>query len=329
MARTGGDILIDAIQDWGVEVVFGMPGDGNNGIMEALRQRGDKVRFIQVRHEESAALMACAYAKYTGRLGCCLATSGPGGIHLLNGLYDAKLDGQPVLAITGHHFHDLIDTHAQQDINLDLVFKDVAVYSTRVMGPDHVHNVADLACRLALSRRGVAHINFPVDFQSQTSGERSARNVPGHTSDVPAFKGGCPAEDDLRRAAEVLNSGKKVAILAGRGTLGAADELEQLAEALAAPVIKALLGKACLTTVLTPPAASGFWAPSHPRRRSRAATRYSWSARHFRTSSSIPSRAAFGASNSTSTRCGSAYVTRSRWDWLATLGAPYKRSCPC
>jgi pyruvate dehydrogenase (quinone) len=246
MASTGGDILVDTLLDWGVEVVFGMPGDGNNGIMEALRQRQDSIRFIQVRHEESAALMASAYAKYSSRLGCCLATSGPGGVHLLNGLYDAKMDGAPILAITGHHFHDLIDTHAQQDINLDHVFKDVAVYSARIMGPDHVRNVADLACRQALARRGVAHISFPVDFQSQTPRERSARNVPGHTSDVRAFKAGCPAEADLRRAAELLNSGTKVAILAGRGALDATDELEQLAEKLAAPVIKALLGKACL-----------------------------------------------------------------------------------
>ncbi len=246
MARTGGDILIDTLVDWGVEVIFGFPGDGINGIMESLRQRQDKVRFIQVRHEEAAAFMACAYAKYTGRLGVCLATSGPGGIHLLNGLYDAKMDGQPVLAITGHHYHDLIDTHAQQDVDLDRVFTDVAVYSTRVMGPAHVQNVADLACRKALTRRGVAHLNFTVDFQSQTSQDRSMRNPANHTSEVPAFKAGLPPVEDLRRAAEVLNAGKKIAILAGRGALGAADELEQLADVLAAPIIKPLLGKACV-----------------------------------------------------------------------------------
>ncbi|HEX2243786.1 MAG TPA: thiamine pyrophosphate-binding protein, partial [Gammaproteobacteria bacterium] len=128
---TAADVLIEAIHDWGVEVIFGLPGDGINGIMEALRKRQEQIRFIQARHEEAAAFMACAYAKYTGKLGVCLATSGPGGIHLLNGLYDAKLDGQPVLAITGHHYHDLIDTHAQQDVNLDRVFMDVAVYNTR------------------------------------------------------------------------------------------------------------------------------------------------------------------------------------------------------
>src|SRR6266542_6112365 len=177
MAMTASEILVETIQDWGTDVIFGLPGDGINGIIEALRKQRERIRFIQVRHEEAAAFMACGYAKYTGKLGVCLATSGPGGIHLLNGLYDAKLDGQPVLAITGHHFHDLIDTHAQQDVNLDQVFKDVAVYSTRVMGPEHVRNVADLACRNALSRRGVAHINFPVDFQSEKSKERSERNV--------------------------------------------------------------------------------------------------------------------------------------------------------
>src|SRR5216110_888045 len=164
---TAAEVLIDRRIDWGVEVIFGLPGDGINGLIEALRQRQDKIRFLQVRHEESAAFMACAYAKYTGKLGVCLATSGPGGIHLLNGLYDAKLDGQPVLAITGHHFHDLIDTRAQQDVDLDRVFMDVAVYNARVMGPDHVENVTELACRSAISYRGVAHINFPVDLQEK------------------------------------------------------------------------------------------------------------------------------------------------------------------
>jgi pyruvate dehydrogenase (quinone)/pyruvate oxidase len=177
MAKTAADTLIETIQDWGVEVVFGLPGDGINGIMESLRKRKDKLRFIQARHEESAAFMACAYAKYTGKLGVCVATSGPGGLHLLNDLYAAKLDGQPVLALTGHHFHDLIDTHAQQDVTLDRVFSDAAVYNTRVMGASHVQNVADLACRTAITYRGVAQINFPVDLQELEGGERSKRNV--------------------------------------------------------------------------------------------------------------------------------------------------------
>src|ERR671914_2286991 len=166
---TAADLLVERLQDWGVEVVFGLPGDGINGIMEALRQKQAKVRFVQVRHEETAAFMACGYAKWTGRLGVCLATSGPGGIHLLNGLYDAKLDGQPVLAITGLQYHDLMQTYTQQDVELDKVFADVSLYNARVMGPAHVENVADLACRTALAYRGVAHIAFPVDLQDQNA----------------------------------------------------------------------------------------------------------------------------------------------------------------
>jgi len=187
--------------------------------------------------------MACAYAKYTGRLGVCLATSGPGGIHLLNGLYDAKLDGQPVLAITGHHYHDLIGTHAQQDVDLDKLFMDVAVYNTRIMGLAHVESVTHLACRTALSYRGVTHINFPTDIQDFTSAERSKRDVPGHTTAVRARGAGEPDERDLKYAADILNRGKKVAILAGRGALGAGQELEEAAEILGAPIVKALLGK--------------------------------------------------------------------------------------
>jgi pyruvate dehydrogenase (quinone)/pyruvate oxidase len=246
MKNTAADILLETIHDWGVEVIFGLPGDGINGIIEALRNRAEQIRFIQVRHEESAAFMASAYAKYTGKLGVCLATSGPGGIHLLNGLYDAKMDGQPVLAITGHHFHDLIDTHAQQDVSLDRLFADVAVYNTRIMSASHVENVADLACRTALGYRGVAHINFPVDLQEQTGGERSKRNIPAHTSHAESRRARIPAESDLARAADVLKAGKRVAILCGQGALHATAELEGVAEALGAPIIKALLGKAAV-----------------------------------------------------------------------------------
>ena len=246
MAKTASDVLIDTLQRWGVEVIFGLPGDGINGIMESLRQRQDQIRFIQVRHEESAAFMACAYAKYTGKLGVCLATSGPGGLHLLNGLYDAKLDGQPVLAITGHHYHDLIGTFAQQDVDLDRIFADVAVYSQRVMGPAHVENVAMLACRMALARRGVAHINFPVDLQSMKAEKGSERNVPHHASDVLALGAGVPCDDDLHNAAEILNAGEKIVILAGRGALGCSELLERLADQLGAPIVKPLLGKAAV-----------------------------------------------------------------------------------
>ena len=246
MAKTAADVLIETLQSWGVEVIFGLPGDGINGLMESLRVRADKIRFIQVRHEESAAFMACAYAKYTGRLGVCLATSGPGGLHLLNGLYDAKLDGQPVLAITGHHFHDLIGTFAQQDVDLDRVFADVAVYSQRIMGPSHVENVTTLACRMALSRRGVAHINFPVDLQSEKVEKGSERNIPHHASNTFAVGASIPCDDDVAKAAELLNAGKKVVILAGRGALGCSDLLQQAADLLGAPIVKPLLGKAAV-----------------------------------------------------------------------------------
>lgn len=248
MSRNASDILLDTIHEWGVDVIFGLPGDGINGIVEALRKRQDTIRFIHVRHEESAAFMACAYAKFTGKLGCCLATSGPGGIHLLNGLYDAKLDGAPVLAITGLQFHDLLHTNTQQDVELDKLFMDVCVYNCRVMGPNHVQNVAELACRTALSYRGVSHITIPVDFQEMTASDlpASKRNRPNHVSDMAARSARLPAESDVQRAAAILNAGKKIAILAGQGALGAHDELEQTAEKLGAPVIKALLGRAVL-----------------------------------------------------------------------------------
>lgn len=245
---TAADILIEGLIDWGVEVVFGLPGDGINGIMESLRTRREKIRFVQVRHEEAAAFMACGYAKYTGKLGVCLATSGPGGIHLLNGLYDAKLDGQPVLAITGLQFHDLVGTFTQQDVALDRLFVDVAVFNERIMAPSHVENITDLACRTAIGYRGVSHITFPVDFQEQEVKKRqsSSRNIPHHTSDVQARGARLPAPGDIEKAAEILNAGKKIVILAGRGALGATDELEQVAELLAAPIVKALLGKAAV-----------------------------------------------------------------------------------
>ena len=245
---TAADVLVECLMDWGVDVIFGLPGDGINGIMEALRTHKDKIRFVQVRHEESAAFMACGYAKYTGKIGVCLATSGPGGIHLLNGLYDAKLDNQPVLAITGLQFHDLIGTYTQQDVALDKLFMDVAVFNERIMGPTHVENITDLACRTALAYHGVAHITIPVDFQEMEvkKQQRSKRNVPHHTSDVYARSARLPDHGELESAAEILNRGKKVAILAGRGALDATDELEQTAELLGAPIIKALLGKAAV-----------------------------------------------------------------------------------
>jgi pyruvate dehydrogenase (quinone) len=246
MAKTtASDVLVETLIDWDVDTIFGIPGDGINGIIEALRKRQEQIRFIQVRHEEAAAFMACAHAKWTGRLGVCLATSGPGGIHLLNGLYDAKLDGQPVLAITGMQFHDLLHTYTQQDVELDKLFMDVAVYNNRIMGTAHVENVVDLACRSAVTRRGVAHITMPVDLQSQEFGSdtRSKRNLPNRVSSISAESAHVPTEDQLARAAAVLDAGKKIVVLAGRGALHARDEVIALAERLGAPIVKPLLGK--------------------------------------------------------------------------------------
>jgi pyruvate dehydrogenase (quinone) len=248
MDGTAADRLVESLLDWGVDLVFGMPGDGINGIMEALRVRQNNIRFVQVRHEECAAFMACAYAKLTGRLGVCLATSGPGGIHLLNGLYDAKVDGAPVLAITGLQYHDLIATHTQQDVELDKLFMDACVYNTRIMGPAHVENIMELACRAAMSRRGVAHVTMPVDLQSLPlkSDTRSKRNVRDHVSMVRARGVPLPAETQLRLAADILNAGHKTCILAGRGALQARPQLAAAAERLCAPVAKPLLGKAAM-----------------------------------------------------------------------------------
>ncbi len=245
MAKTTAELLVERLIEWGVDTIFGFPGDGINGIFEALRTNQEKIRFIQVRHEEAAAFAACGYAKYTGRLGVCLATSGPGGIHLLNGLYDAKCDGQPVLAITGHTFHDLIGTHYQQDVDLDKLYMDVAAYNQRVTGPDHVVNVLDEAVKTALSYRTVAHITIPKDIQDwKSESKRSAANVPQHSADFFAAATPVPSQELLLQAAALINEGSKVAILAGRGCLNARAEILELARTVGGPIIKALLGKA-------------------------------------------------------------------------------------
>jgi pyruvate dehydrogenase (quinone)/pyruvate oxidase len=243
MAATGGDILVDTLIKWGVDTIFGIPGDGINGVFEALRVRQDKIRFVQVRHEEAAAFAACAYAKFTGKLGVCVATSGPGGIHLLNGIYDAKLDNQPVLAITGAQHHDLIETLTQQDVALDKLFMDATAYSVRVMGPAHIEAVVEQACRTALAYRQPTHVMIPVDFQSMPVGKRSERNVAHHVSNIMARGGQMPDPEMLQRAADILNGAKKPFILAGRGAIGARQELIALAERLQAPIGKPLLGK--------------------------------------------------------------------------------------
>jgi pyruvate dehydrogenase (quinone) len=241
------DLLVERLIDWGVDTIFGLPGDGINGVFEALRKNKDRIRFIHVRHEEAAAFAACAYAKFTGRLGVCIATSGPGGIHLMNGLYDAKLDGAPVLAITGLQHSDLIGTFTQQDVQLDKTFVDVAAYNERVMNGAHMEAVADLAIRTALTRKCVAHITIPVDVQVQSvNKDRSPRNPPHRTTSVEAYAAHIPAKTDLDHAADVLNRGKKIVILAGQGALHASAELESMAEKLGAPIVKPLLGKACV-----------------------------------------------------------------------------------
>ncbi|HWE87249.1 MAG TPA: thiamine pyrophosphate-dependent enzyme [Terracidiphilus sp.] len=248
MAKQVSDLIVERLIEWGVDTIFGLPGDGVDGFFESLRTHQDKLRFIQVRHEEAAAFAAVGYAKFTGKLGVCCATSGPGGIHLLNGLYDAKCDLQPVLAITGHTFHDLIGTSYQQDVDLDKLFMDVSVFNERIMGPAHAINAVDMAVRTAYARRGVAHINIPKDIQEWKADDshRSKANVPEHSAEFCISQHVLPSQSQLERAASVINEGSRVAILVGRGALRARPEVEQLAEIVGGPVIKALLGKGVL-----------------------------------------------------------------------------------
>ena len=242
------DIIAEALLDWNVDIIFGLPGDGINGFMEALRTRQDKIKFILVRHEESAAFMACAYAKYTGKLGACVATSGPGAIHLLNGLYDAKLDNTPVIAITGSTYSDLMGSSYQQDVNLLQLFSDVSVYNNIITAPEQAEMAVDIACRTAFAQRGVSHLTIPIDVQERKlEGKYSRHKVPGHTSDTFVAAGGAlPDRYLLEHAADVLNSGNKIVILVGQGALNAGQEVISVAERIGAPVVKALLGKAVI-----------------------------------------------------------------------------------
>ncbi len=243
---TTADIVAEALIDWKVDVVFGIPGDGINGFIEALRVRQDKIKFILVRHEESAALMSCAYAKYTGKIGVCVATSGPGGIHLLNGLYDAKADNVPVIAITGSTFSDLMNSSFLQDVKLLQLFSDVASYNTMIHLPEQAEMAVDIACRTCLARKGVGHINIPIDVQEKKlKGDYSKHKVPGHTSDIfDSFA--LPDKKLIEKAAKVLNKGNKIVILVGQGALNASREVVTVGQKLNAPIIKALLGKAVI-----------------------------------------------------------------------------------
>jgi pyruvate dehydrogenase (quinone) len=248
MPRTASDLLLDRLMEWGVDTVFGLPGDGINGLWEALRKQRDRIRYVHVRHEEVGAMAAVGYAKFTGKLGVCAATAGPGAIHLANGLLDARMEGVPLLAITGMTYHDLIGTHYLQDYDTDYLFSNLAVYNQRIMGPEHIENVVDLACRTALGRRGPAHIAFPIDYQTAEADDimRYKRNVPGHTTTAFKRPVRIPERQELDAAARALKGRSKVAILAGQGARGAGDELEQVAELLGAPIIKAQLGKDCV-----------------------------------------------------------------------------------
>ena len=241
-----GDIVAEALIDWKVDVVFGIPGDSINGFIEALRVRKDKIKFVLVRHEESAALMACGYAKYTGKLGVCTATAGPGAIHLLNGLYDAKADNTPVIVITGGTSTDLMNSSFQQDVNLLHLFSDVSVYNSMIGSPQQAEMAVDIGCRTAHVRKGVSHLNIPTDVQEQKlEGHYSRHKVPGHTSDISVP----PTSADrklIEKTADILNNGKKIVILVGQGALHASEEVIVAAEKLNAPIIKAMLGKAVI-----------------------------------------------------------------------------------
>ncbi|MBV9027794.1 MAG: thiamine pyrophosphate-requiring protein [Candidatus Eremiobacteraeota bacterium] len=249
---TVSDFLMERLLDWGVRRIYGYPGDGINGIMGALDRTDGKIDFIQVRHEEQAAFMACAHAKFTGEVGVCLATSGPGAIHLLNGLYDAKLDHQPVVAIVGQSSTAALGGAYQQEVDLNVLFKDVASeYCYSVMNPIALRHVVDRAFRIALATRSVTAIILPKDVQAM-----KAVKEPPHAHNTIHSSAGyrrpriLPQEDDLRRAAVVLNAGKRVAMLVGQGAADAEDALIAVADRLGAGCAKALLGKAVLADTL-------------------------------------------------------------------------------
>jgi pyruvate dehydrogenase (quinone) len=250
MPKIAAEALIERLTEWGVDTIFGLPGDGINGIMEGLRRHQDKIRFILVHHEEAAAFMATGYAKATGRLGVCLATSGPGAIHLLNGLYDAKLDHAPVLAITGMQETQMLGTGYQQEVSLEKLFMDVTVYNEMIRVPVQVPTLVDLAIRHALARKGVAHITIPTDIQIADADanpwEATAPAVIKPTAPVLLEAPGVPEKQYVQDAADVLNAGSKVVMLIGAGALHARDDVLRVADLLGSPIIKTLPGKAAV-----------------------------------------------------------------------------------
>jgi len=248
MTKTVGDYLWQRLYGWGVRCVFGYPGDGINGLLGGLQRFGtDKIRFVQVRHEEMAAFMASAYAKFTGELGVCMATSGPGASHLITGLYDARLDHMPVLAIAGQQARAAIGGHYQQELDLISMFQDVAgAFVQQASTPPQVRHLIDRAVRIAKGERRVTALIFPNDLQDQAYEEPPRKHGTVHSGIGYAPPRIVPYDADLRRAADVLNAGKRVAILVGAGALHATDEVIAVADRLGAGVAKALLGKAVL-----------------------------------------------------------------------------------
>ena len=247
MSQSVTDFLLDRLHQWGVRRIFGYPGDGINGIVGALDRVRERFEFVQVRHEEMAAFMASAHAKFTGELGVCLATSGPGASHLITGLYDARLDHMPVLAIVGQQARTAVGAHYQQELDLQSMFKDVAgAFTGYAAEPAQVRHLVDRACRIALGHRRVTALIVPNDLQELPMEQPTRQHgmvFSGVGYTAPRV---LPTEVDLHRAADVLNAGRKVAILAGAGCIGAEAELEELADRLGAGVAKALLGKQVL-----------------------------------------------------------------------------------
>jgi pyruvate dehydrogenase (quinone) len=248
MSHTASDFLIDRLFQWGVRRIYGYPGDGINGVVGALDRAKDKIHFVQARHEELAAFMACAHAKFTGEVGVCMATSGPGAIHLLNGLYDAQMDHQPVVAIVGQQATIGLGASFQQEVDLISLFKDVAgAYVHMASTPAQIRHLVDRAMRIAQAERTVTCIILPNDVQEMDAVEHAPRRHGASFSGIGYSRPlVIPTEQDLRLAAQVLNQGKKVAMLVGAGALHATEEVMEVADLLGAGVAKALLGKAVL-----------------------------------------------------------------------------------
>ncbi|HEY4746322.1 MAG TPA: thiamine pyrophosphate-binding protein, partial [Steroidobacteraceae bacterium] len=247
MATTVSDALVRRLIQWGVRRVYGYPGDGINGVVDALARNQKEIEFLEPRHEEMGAFMACGHAKFTGGLGVCLATSGPGAVHLLNGLYDAKADHQPVLAIVGHTARSALGGSYQQEIDLVPLFKDVASeYLQMVTTAAQLRHVVDRAVRTALSQRCPTCIILPADVQDLKAEEPAHKHGSVHSGLGYSAPRVVPTLHDLRRAADVLNAGKRVAMLVGAGAQHAAKEVLEVSEILGAGVAKALLGKAVL-----------------------------------------------------------------------------------